>query len=87
MSKAPEIVSEVADFNRSGLNHVEPEVKNPLPTPDDVAKEKIEADLMKEIEQGTKLKHTTTTEKVYIPSAEEIKEEKIEAQKNPHARS
>lgn len=34
MSKAADVVAAVSDFNKSELKHVEPEVKNPLPTAD-----------------------------------------------------
>ncbi|KAM3180802.1 hypothetical protein ACTXT7_015597 [Hymenolepis weldensis] len=70
MSKPVDVVSAVSDFNKDALKHVEPEVKNPLPTADDVEKEKKEADLLKQITQGTELKHTVTKEKVHMPTAE-----------------
>lgn len=34
MSKTAEVISAVSDFNKDALKHVEPEVKNPLPTAD-----------------------------------------------------
>ncbi|VDL50516.1 unnamed protein product [Hymenolepis diminuta] len=81
MGEPTEVISAVSDFNKDVLKHVEPEVKNPLPTADDIKKEKEKTDLLKEIAEGTELKHAVTIEKMHMPTAKEIEQEKAAAEK------
>ncbi|CDI98598.1 Thymosin beta 4 [Echinococcus multilocularis] len=72
------VLAEVGDFQKDKLKHVDPTVKNVLPTADDVKHEKNETQLMHDIEQGTHLKKVTTVEKNSLPTKEDIEREKKE---------
>nr|CDS27573.1 Thymosin beta 4 [Hymenolepis microstoma] len=87
MSEAAKVVADVSSFNKDVLKHVDPEVKNPLPTQDVIEQEKVTAGLMKEIQNPPPLKATKTVEKIHKPTEKEIKEEKIEAEKVSRAKA
>ncbi|VDD83932.1 unnamed protein product [Mesocestoides corti] len=79
MSKGPgAVLAEVGDFQKDKLKHVNPNIKNPLPTADDVKNEKAESQLMHDIEKGTNLKKVETVEKNPLPTKEDIEREKKE---------
>lgn len=77
---AASVLAEVGDFQKDKLKHVDPAVKNVLPTADgkgrsfwffvDVKNEKNESKLMHDIEQGTRLKKVETVEKNPLPTKE-----------------
>ncbi|MBW3907057.1 hypothetical protein, partial [Neisseria meningitidis] len=75
---AASVLAEVGDFQKDKLKHVDPAVKNVLPTADDVKNEKNESKLMHDIEQGTHLKKVKTVEKNSLPTKEDIEREKKE---------